>query len=224
MEINIKEQRINAGLSQDELAEKCGWEQARISHYETGRRQPKLGDLETIANALHIGVNELFMPDGKLNDTHANYSTNSLPHGKYSHINYYNSPDNNEGIIMSDKNHQEIDNTIPVNNQWLEEQNLHPKELRAIIHHGDCMLNRLHNGDVLLIKTTCKEVIDGKVYYLKYGTRHITRRLETRYDGALILNCDNPSPEYKQQTIPQQDIQQIQIIGRVIKLVSGGGF
>lgn len=55
----IKEHRSQAKLSQATLAERCGWEQARISHYETGRREPGLSDLQVIAAALGITVSDL---------------------------------------------------------------------------------------------------------------------------------------------------------------------
>lgn len=47
--------------SQPELAERCGWgyNQSRISHYETGNREPKLRDLQTIAKALGISMEAL---------------------------------------------------------------------------------------------------------------------------------------------------------------------
>jgi transcriptional regulator with XRE-family HTH domain len=42
------------GLSQDELAEKCGLDQAHISLFETGKRQPTLAHLIRLAHALQV--------------------------------------------------------------------------------------------------------------------------------------------------------------------------
>ena len=61
----IKRRRKEAGLSQADLAAKCGWlndeglgSQSRIGNYESGRA-PKVDDLELIASALNSSVVEL---------------------------------------------------------------------------------------------------------------------------------------------------------------------
>ena len=48
----IKNARINAGLSQAQLAERAGATQAQISRIESGKSRPSLGMLEAIAEAL----------------------------------------------------------------------------------------------------------------------------------------------------------------------------
>lgn len=56
----IKKARVAKGLSQPELARRCGWEsQSRISHYETGKREPQLADLQKIARGLGLQIEEL---------------------------------------------------------------------------------------------------------------------------------------------------------------------
>ena len=44
--------RKQAGLSQQELADKLGVSRSRIGMYETGKREPDLDDLQKIASAL----------------------------------------------------------------------------------------------------------------------------------------------------------------------------
>lgn len=51
----IKQARGEAGLSQPQLAQLCGWDsQSRISQYETGKNEPALDDIERIAEALGV--------------------------------------------------------------------------------------------------------------------------------------------------------------------------
>lgn len=51
----IKRAREMRGLTQTELAERCGWEgQARISHLEKNRRDLRVGDMVTIEKALEL--------------------------------------------------------------------------------------------------------------------------------------------------------------------------
>lgn len=56
---NIREFRIKAGLTQNELAKKIDVSDITISRYENGRREPSLDTLFDISNALNVSVNKL---------------------------------------------------------------------------------------------------------------------------------------------------------------------
>lgn len=57
----LKELRKEAGLSQEELAHESGLDRTFISLLERGRRQPSLGTIISIANALSIEANQLVL-------------------------------------------------------------------------------------------------------------------------------------------------------------------
>lgn len=51
----IKQKRTEKGLSQEALADLCGWEsRTRISNYEHGISEPKLADFKRLAKALKV--------------------------------------------------------------------------------------------------------------------------------------------------------------------------
>lgn len=52
----IKEARQERGLSQEELAQIINSTKSAISRYESGKRQPRLDQLQRIANALNVTV------------------------------------------------------------------------------------------------------------------------------------------------------------------------
>lgn len=56
---SIRALRKRAGMSQRELAEKCGMRQNSINNYENGNRIPRIDYLEKIAFALGVTVKEL---------------------------------------------------------------------------------------------------------------------------------------------------------------------
>ncbi len=63
----IKLARKDRGLSQPALAQLCGWQsQSRISHYETGAREPSYTDAEKIAVALSVPTEWLLAGGGLL--------------------------------------------------------------------------------------------------------------------------------------------------------------
>ena len=56
----VRELRGQAGLSQVEFGERCGFYQTYLSRIENGRANPTLNAIEVIANALGLSVFELF--------------------------------------------------------------------------------------------------------------------------------------------------------------------
>ena len=56
----IRSLRQQAGLSQVEFGEKCGFYQTYLSRIENGQANPSLNAIEVIANALGLTVFELF--------------------------------------------------------------------------------------------------------------------------------------------------------------------
>jgi len=56
----IKKYRMQANLSQEELADRCGLYRTYIGHLENGRYSPSAYILWTIARSLSISVDRLF--------------------------------------------------------------------------------------------------------------------------------------------------------------------
>jgi transcriptional regulator with XRE-family HTH domain len=56
----VRDLRTDAGWTQVEFAEKCGFYQTYLSRIETGRANPTLNALEVLANGLGLTVFELF--------------------------------------------------------------------------------------------------------------------------------------------------------------------
>jgi transcriptional regulator with XRE-family HTH domain len=60
---NIKSLRLSQGLSQQDLAEKCGFSNTMLSQYENGRKTPSLVTTANIAKALNVSINRLYYGD-----------------------------------------------------------------------------------------------------------------------------------------------------------------
>jgi transcriptional regulator with XRE-family HTH domain len=56
----VRDLRTDAGWTQVEFAERCGFYQTYLSRIETGRANPTLNALEVLANGLGLTVFELF--------------------------------------------------------------------------------------------------------------------------------------------------------------------
>lgn len=55
----LRQLRIKAGMSQEELANKLGLAKSTISMYESGSREPSLEILEAIADIFNVDMNTL---------------------------------------------------------------------------------------------------------------------------------------------------------------------
>jgi len=53
--------RAKLGLSQEELAEKCGFHRTYIGQIERGERNPTLRNIAVFANAFNVSISELFL-------------------------------------------------------------------------------------------------------------------------------------------------------------------
>ena len=60
---NIKNARNRAGMTQAELAKKCGIATITIRQYESGKREPRMEQLSRIASALGLSVGDLVAQD-----------------------------------------------------------------------------------------------------------------------------------------------------------------
>ena len=55
----VRDRRLAAGLSQEALAERCGFDRKSISRVETGAFSPSLDRVFRLADALEVSVDEL---------------------------------------------------------------------------------------------------------------------------------------------------------------------
>ncbi len=60
---HIKEVRLERNLSQETLAEMCGFSNTTLSSYENGRKNPSLDTIATIAKKLKVSIERLYYGD-----------------------------------------------------------------------------------------------------------------------------------------------------------------
>lgn len=59
LETRLRAARALRGMSQSELARKCGLHPSHIAHFEAGRRVPSLGHFKRLCNGLGANAGEL---------------------------------------------------------------------------------------------------------------------------------------------------------------------
>ena len=61
----LKESRVNAGLTQEQLAKKLGIATSTLSGYESGNREPTIATISTILDILNVDANYLYQDETK---------------------------------------------------------------------------------------------------------------------------------------------------------------
>ncbi len=89
-----------------------------------------------------------------------------------------------------------------------------PQRLALIRASGDSMLPTVVAGDLLLLDLSIDRVEHDAIYALNLNGLLYVKRIQTRFDGTVIVKSDNPA--YDEQRFSPDEAGQLRIIGRVI--------
>ncbi|WP_336143303.1 LexA family transcriptional regulator [Acinetobacter sp. 102] len=101
--------------------------------------------------------------------------------------------------------------------QWIQKKKVSPKHLITVDIDGDSMEPKIPNGSVVTLDksiNTLDQVQSGKVYAIRYGNELKIKRLSKRFDGALIIDSDNP--DYNREIVEVDQLEHISIIGKYV--------
>lgn len=105
---------------------------------------------------------------------------------------------------------------------WFQKYGINPDRVKRFRVTGDSMEPFLYARDTILVNLDETQVIDGRLYALRYGDQLRVKQLSKRLDGTLILRSINPS--YKDEEVPADLANEhITIIGRVRDRSGTGG-
>lgn len=99
---------------------------------------------------------------------------------------------------------------------WLAAHGWKPAQLKGLSGRGASMRPLIQDGDLIVVNTAAKEIQNGKVYLFKHGGALRIKRLYRRHDGAIRIRSDNPDPEFAEETVTPNEINTIEVLGRVI--------
>lgn len=105
---------------------------------------------------------------------------------------------------------------------WFQKHGINPERVRRFRVSGDSMEPMLYARDTILVNLDERNVIDGKMYAIRYGDELRVKYLSRRVDGTLLLRSVNPA--YPVEEISPDLVEQhISIIGRVRDTSGTGG-
>lgn len=105
---------------------------------------------------------------------------------------------------------------------WFQKYGINPERVRRFRVSGDSMIPMLWPRDTILVNMDETNIIDGKLYAIRYGDELRVKFLSRRLNGAIILRSVNEA--YKDEEIsPEMAQEHISIIGRVRDTSGTGG-
>lgn len=105
---------------------------------------------------------------------------------------------------------------------WFQKYQIDPKKVRRFRVSGDSMEPFLYDRDTILVNTAETNIIDNKLYAIRYGNELRVKYIIKKLNGGLTLRSANPA--YKDEEVSPEDVQlYITIIGRVRDKSGTGG-
>ena len=105
---------------------------------------------------------------------------------------------------------------------WFQRERINPDRVRRFRVHGDSQEPFLFHRDTVLVNLDERDVIDGRLYAIRYENDLRIKFLFRRLDGTLILRSQNPAyPD--EEVSPEMANEHISIIGRVRDKSGKGG-
>lgn len=211
-----------AKITNTQLAEACGVTVQAVSKW-ISKGQIARERVAAICAALDVTADDLLGPEADAVDG----EERGLPSGRYVFIKRHKvSLPHGEG--ESDR-FEEVDDEVAFRADFLKRNGWTRGALAVFYARGYSMAPRIQPRDVLLLDTSerGKRIEHDKVYAIRYAKerpgvdREQVKRLLWRYDGALIIHSDNTGSEYKDEVIPESELDSITTIGRVVWV--GGG-
>lgn len=117
-----------------------------------------------------------------------------------------------------------LDGYILTEHEYLAEMLVFPANLllrmglsattaRLLTVRGDSMSPTLQHGDLVLIDTAVKSVLDAGIFAVSVDDRVFVKRIQPRYDGSLQVVSDNPV--YPPDQISATNAEALKIVGQV---------
>lgn len=103
---------------------------------------------------------------------------------------------------------------LPFQRSWLESMGIRPDGAWLLSVEGDSMEEMYCDGDLVLVDTHDKVIVDGRAYAIAHADGYRIKYLLKRTDGGLTIHSHN-SAKYPDEIIAPDAAQELVIIGRV---------
>lgn len=202
----IKHLRKTAGLSQQALAEACGWSsQSRIGNYESDLREPSLADLLLLAPALGVSIAELAGSEAPPAAT----DTLDVGHARGGAV-----PVVGHAQLGTHGYFEEIDFPVGHGDGYLRIHSDDPNAYGLRVT-GDSMHPRIKNGEYVLIEPNKPFHAGDEVMVRTLDGQAMIKEYIYLREG--MYRFDSVNQNHPPLHIPQAEVSKIHLVGGILK-------
>lgn len=217
----LKQSRLNANLTQDQVAEAVGIKQSTYQALESGKNQ-KSAFITQIANILKVDAKWLLLGEG-VPDVDANIQklleNSSVP--------LLNEQHNNEGRTWIDVvnirfscgvgesiefHFDEVLKRVSFDQEFFKQYKVKPENMKIALATGDSQEPYIRSGDMFAIDLTDTEIKDGEFYAVYFEGEAMLKQLIKEPGGVVVLHSLNQ--KYKDKVITNENGTNFRVIGR----------
>lgn len=206
--------------SKSKFAVETGKTAAQITDICKGRGKPTFDYLLTLSEKFKVNLNWLITGEGPsfidqitMDDYPASSETDAAFFEQFSIVPKYDvQASAGYGAFLQS---EQIVDYLAFKRSWVRSDlRADPFKLALITADGDSMEPTIRTGDLLLIDLSQTRIKKDSIYVLRMEDTLLAKRLQWLYDGRLAIRSDNPA--YREQIIPELEIDHLQIVGRVV--------
>lgn len=205
----LKESRKNKNITQQELADKLNIDRSTLSRYENGKIDLSVRDCEIIADAVGVSTDYLLGRETE-KDIYETVPNIYPVEGICTFKEIGTVRAGYGGYAIEEPTGRKI--IIPI--EMLRGHS--PEDFFVLRVNGNSMYPKLINGDNILC-LRCNSVDNGAIAVVLYNGEEATVK-KVRY-GQDWLELIPANPEYMTKRITGPDLEQVRILGQVIKLI-----
>lgn len=101
---------------------------------------------------------------------------------------------------------------------------LKPENAMVYPIEGNSMLERLQDGDRVMVDKGRKILQNGKIFAIFYDNDVFIKRIQKNPDSSITLRSDNPDYQSSDRTILEEHIESVEVLGQVVDLIEGKVF
>lgn len=210
LDIGERIRLVRENQSRDEFSATVGVSRNTLMRYERGERRPDADFLRRVCE--HYPVDPAWLLLGQAEADHPIPAVEDPFSEDFALVPLYS-------VEVSAGHGAAIDQERPAarlafRRDWLKEIGLQENKIATVTASGDSMEPTIHDGDVLLLDTTQRQVIKDAIYVVRQDRLLYVKRLQRLYDGSIRIGSDNPA--YTHEIVPKRDLPFLEIIGRVV--------
>lgn len=227
------------GLTQELAGERLGMTQGAVGQYLNGRVPMNLETKIKFAELLDVGVEEIdddllqhptvlsyqrkcsSLQHLEVNETGLGLDTTPL--GEPSRPRFIDIPVFDVELAAGNGTHIDVDRVtefFPISENRLREAHVPPDQAAVVKVRGDSMESTLQDGDIVLVDTSIKRPVSGKIFAFAFDEELRVKRFTKRLDGSWRISSDNEgNPAYQDEIVSNHNIQQLRLIGQVKTLL-----